>query len=76
MPREIGGRSLAPKEAIPDDLCDPRVEIMGDVKGNVKQVKLLDLNLMDQVLFPQMKISVSWDLAPDAMGGIQFVSNT
>jgi hypothetical protein len=28
---------------------------------------------MDQVLFPQMNISVFWDLAPDAMGGMQFV---
>jgi hypothetical protein len=74
MPREIGGQSSAPKEAIPDESCDPQVEIMGDVKGKVEQVKLLDLDLMDQVLFLQMNISVFWDLAPDAMGGMQFVS--
>jgi hypothetical protein len=48
---------------------------MGDVKGKAEQVKLLDLDLMDQVLFPQMNISVFWDLASDAMGGMQFVSN-
>jgi hypothetical protein len=66
---------LAPKEEIPDEPCDPQVEVMGDVKGKAEQVKLLDLDLMDQVLFPQMNISVFWDLAPDAMGGMQFVPN-
>jgi hypothetical protein len=74
MPRETGGQTSAPKEAIPDESCDPWVEIMGDVKGKAEQVKLLDLDLMDQVLFPQMNISVLWDLALDALGGMQFVS--
>jgi hypothetical protein len=73
MPRETGGLSSAPKEAIPDESCDPWVEIMDDVKGKVEQVKLLDLDLTDQVLFPQMNISVLWDLSLDAMGGMQFV---
>jgi hypothetical protein len=47
---------------------------MDDFKGKARQVKLLDLDLMDQVLFPQMNISVFWDLAPDALGGMHFMS--
>jgi hypothetical protein len=52
MPRETGGWISAPKEAILDDLYDLRIDIFRDVKGKTKQVKLLDLDLMDQVLFP------------------------
>jgi hypothetical protein len=73
MPRVEGGQSSTPKEEIPDEPYDPRVKVMGDVKGKAKQAKLLDLDLTDQVLFPQMNISVFWDLAPDSMGGMQFV---
>jgi hypothetical protein len=47
---------------------------MGDLKGKVEQVKLLDLDLTDQVLFPQMNIDVFWSIAPDELGGMQFVS--
>jgi hypothetical protein len=50
--RETEGQSSTPKEAIPDEPYDPRIEIFGDVKGRTEQVKLLDLDLMDQVLFP------------------------
>jgi hypothetical protein len=70
MTREIGGRSSSPKEKIPHEPCDPYVYIMGNVKGKAEQVKLLDLDLIDQVLFPQMNTSVLWDLAPYAMGGM------
>jgi hypothetical protein len=62
---------LVSKEEIPGKPCDPRVEVMGNVKGKFEQVKLLDLNLMDKVLFLQMNISVFWDLAPYAIGGMQ-----
>jgi hypothetical protein len=43
---------------------------MGDVKGKAEQEKILDLDLTDQVLFPQMNISVFWDLVADSMGGM------
>jgi hypothetical protein len=56
-------------------LYDPRIKIFGDVKGKTKKVRLLDLDLMDQVLFPQMNIIVFWDLVLDTLGGMQFVSN-
>jgi hypothetical protein len=54
--------------------CDPQVKIMGNLKGKVEQVKLLDLDLIDQVLFPPMNFSVFWDLAPNTMGGMQFIT--
>jgi hypothetical protein len=56
MTREAGGRSSSPKEAIPDEPYDPRIDIFRDVKGKTDQLKLMDLDLMDQVLFPQMNI--------------------
>jgi hypothetical protein len=61
------------KDAVPDEPCDPRVEVMGDLKGKVEQVKLLDLDLTDPVLFPQMNIDVFWEMAPDELGGMQFM---
>jgi hypothetical protein len=66
-------KSSVSKDAVPDEPCDPRVEIVGDLKGKVEQVKLLDLDLTDQVMFPLMNFSVFWDLAPDTMGGMQFI---
>lgn len=64
---------MTPKEAIPYESYDPEVKVMGDVKGKGEQEKLLDLYLIDQVLFPQMNISVFWDLVVDSMGAMQFV---
>ena len=46
---------------------------MGDHKGKVEHVKLLDLDLMDSVLFPHMHTYVFWEMAPDGLGGMQFV---
>jgi hypothetical protein len=43
---------------------------MGDLKGKVEQVKLLDLDLTGQVLFPQMNIDVFWSIPPNELGGI------
>jgi hypothetical protein len=51
-------QSVVSKDEVPDDPCDPRVKIMGNIKGKFEQVKLLDLDLVDQVLFPQMNIEV------------------
>jgi len=62
------------KDAVPDEPWDPRVEVVVDLKGKVEQVKLLDLDLTDQVLFPQMNIDVFWTITPDKLGGMQFVS--
>jgi hypothetical protein len=45
---------------------------MGDLKGKVEQVQLLDLNLIDQFLFPQMNIDVFWSIAQDELGGMKF----
>ena len=39
-------------------------------------MKLMDIDMMDQVLFPQMNIVVFWDMVLDTMGGMQFVSKT
>jgi hypothetical protein len=46
---------------------------VGDLKGKVEQVKLLDLELMDLVLFPHMHTDVFWEMAPDGIIGMQFV---
>jgi hypothetical protein len=46
---------------------------MGDLKENVEQVNLLNLDLIDQILFPQMNIDVFWSVARDELGGMQFV---
>jgi hypothetical protein len=70
MSRIVGGRSLTPKEEIPHEPYDPRIKVMGDVKGKFEQEKLLDLELTDQVLFYQMNINVFWDLALDSTRGM------
>jgi hypothetical protein len=66
-------RSVISMDVVPDKPCDPRVEIMGDLKGKVEQVKVLDVDLTDHVLFPQMNINVFWSVTPDELGGMQFV---
>jgi hypothetical protein len=40
------------KEVVLEEPYDPRVEVVGDLKGKVEHVKLFDLDLMDSVLFP------------------------
>jgi len=40
------------KDAIPDKTYDPRVEVVGDLKGKMEHVKLLDLDLTDPIMFP------------------------
>jgi hypothetical protein len=46
---------------------------VGDLKGKVEQVKLLDIELTDPFLFPQINIDVLWIISPDELGGMQFV---
>jgi len=75
MPRATGRRSVISKYAVPDEPFDSQVKIVGDLKEKVKKFKLLDLNLTDQVLFPQMNIYFSWSVSLDKMGGRQFVPN-
>jgi hypothetical protein len=53
------------KEVVLDETCDPRFEVMGDLKRKVEYVKILDLDLIDLVLFPQMHIDVFWEMALD-----------
>jgi hypothetical protein len=43
---------------------------MGDIKGKVEQVKLLNLDLKYQVLFPQMNIEILWSINLDELGGM------
>jgi hypothetical protein len=74
MPRATGRRSAVSKDEVSDEPCDPRVEIVGDLKGKVEQVKLLDLDLTDQFLFPQLNIDVFSSVSLDVLGGMQFVS--
>jgi hypothetical protein len=52
MPRATGSQISMSKDAVPDEPYDPRVEVVGDLKGKVEQVKLLDLELIDPVFFP------------------------
>jgi hypothetical protein len=73
MPRATASQSAMSKEAVPDEPYDPRVEIVGDLKGKVEHVKLLDLDLTDSTLFPQMHTDVFWEMAPDGIRGMQFV---
>jgi hypothetical protein len=58
MPRATGSRSAVSKDVVSNEPCDPQFEIMGDLKGKVEQFKLFDLDLIDQVLFSQLKIDV------------------
>jgi hypothetical protein len=58
MPRDTTRQSDMSKDTIPYEPCDPRVEVMGDLKGKVEQVKILDLDLIDPVLFPHMNIDI------------------
>jgi len=61
------------KEAVPYDPYDPWVKIVGDLKGKVEHVKLLDLDLTDSVLFPQMHTDVFLEMAPNVLRGMQFM---
>jgi hypothetical protein len=61
------------KKEVPDNPCDPRVEIMGDLKGKVEHVKLLELDLTDLALFPQMHTDVLWDIVPYGIRGMKVV---
>jgi hypothetical protein len=61
------------KDVVRDDPYDPRVQVMVDLKGKVEHVKLLDLDLADRVLFPQMYIDVFWKMVPDELGGMKFI---
>ena len=61
------------KEAVPDEPYNLGVEIVGNLKGKVEHVKLLDLDLTNSFSFPQMNIDVFWEMAPDGLGGMQFV---
>jgi hypothetical protein len=73
MSRATGIRRTISKDVVPDKPCDPQVKVVGDLKGKVEQVKLLDLDLIDQVLFPHMNIDVFCTIAPDELGGMQFI---
>jgi hypothetical protein len=73
MPRSIASQSTMTKEAIQNELYDPRVEIIGELKGKVEHVKLLNLDLTDSALFPQMYPDVFWELSPDGTKDMHFI---
>ena len=47
MPISTRSRSVVSKEVVLDESYDPWVEIVGNCKAKVEQVKLLDLDLID-----------------------------
>jgi hypothetical protein len=52
MPIDTKIQGSMSKYAVLDDPCNPRVEVVGDLKGKVEQVKILDLDLTNPPLFP------------------------
>jgi hypothetical protein len=70
MPRATRSRSIVPKDAVPDEPYELQVEVVGDLKGKVEHVKLLDLDLTEPFLFPQMHIDVFLEMVPDQLGGM------
>jgi hypothetical protein len=58
MLRATTNRSAMSKEVVPDEPCDPPVEIVGDLKGKVDHVKIPGLNLTNSVLFPHMHTTI------------------
>jgi hypothetical protein len=73
MPRATEIQSAMSKDMVLDDPYDPQVKVVGDLKGKVEHVKLLDLDLTDLVLFPHMNIDVFLEMAPNELGGMQFM---
>jgi hypothetical protein len=55
---------------VPKEPYDPRVEVVGDLKGKVEHINLLKLDLMDSILFPQIHTDVFWEMAPDGIRGM------
>jgi len=52
MLRATASQNTMTKEEVSNELCNPQVEIIGDLKGKVEHIKLLDLDLTDSALFP------------------------
>jgi hypothetical protein len=73
MSRATTSRSSMSREVVPNEPYDPRVKIVGDLKGKVEHVKLLDLDLTDSSLFPYMHTDVFWEMAPDGIEGMHFL---
>jgi hypothetical protein len=71
--RDTTRQSAMSKEVVLDKPYDPQVEVVGDLKGKVEHVKLLDLDLTYLVLFPQMHTNVFWEMDLDGFGGMQFM---
>lgn len=57
-------RSAGPKPAVPADVHDPRVDILGDLQGKVEQARLVDIYFSDSDLFPQMRVDSYMDYSP------------
>jgi hypothetical protein len=73
MLRATTSQRAMSKYVVLDEPYDPRVEVVGNLKGKVKHVKLLNIDLTNLVLLPKMNILVFWEMDPDELGGMQFV---
>jgi hypothetical protein len=73
MLRDIRIQNSMSKGVVPNEPCNPRVKVMGDLKGKVEKFKLSELDLIDLVFFPQLNIDVFWSITPDDLKGIQFM---
>jgi hypothetical protein len=49
--------------------------VLGEVKGKVEKSKLLDLDLEDAALFPQMNIDLFWEMCSELIGEVKFIPN-
>jgi hypothetical protein len=58
----LGGRGSVLKESIPYHPYDPKIEVLGDVKGKSEKTKILKLDLRDTMLFPQMNIDMFYEM--------------
>jgi hypothetical protein len=61
------------KEEVPYYPYDPKIEVLGDVKGKSKQKKLPYLDLTDIMLFPQINIDVFCEMDFGPTGEVQFI---
>jgi hypothetical protein len=62
MSRVSRGTSFVSKESFPNHPYDPMIEVVVDVKGKSEHTKLLNLGLMNMVLFPQMDIDMFYEM--------------
>lgn len=68
MDRATTSKDVSHKPAVPTDVYDPQVEILGDIQGKVKQVWLLDIDFYHGELFPNLRVHQHMDYYPLTLG--------